>query len=72
MGVLVGYTRERKEGREEKGDDERQWKIVVLPCYLSLTHDRSVYIKHISTLQKNNELNKVLDKLTYKLKMFII
>ena len=63
---------ERREGREEKGGDERQWKIAVLPCYLSFTYDRSVYIKHISTLQKNNELNKVLDKLTYKLKMFII
>ena len=32
VGVLVGYTRERKEGREEKGGDERQWKIAVLPC----------------------------------------
>ena len=33
-----------------------------------------MYIKHISTLLKNNELNEVLDKLTKytKLNMFII
>ena len=38
------------------------------------THTLSVFIKHISTLLKNNELNEVLDKLTKhtKLKMLII
>ena len=43
MGALAHYTRERKEGREEKEGDWRQWKIVVLPCHSSFTHVLSVY-----------------------------
>jgi len=86
VGALAGYTRERREergGRRETEGEERRkgrevmggnGRIVALPCHSSFTHDLSVYIKHISTLLKNNELNDVLDKLTKytNLKVFII
>ena len=78
MRALAGYTRERREESVgEEGGDRRQWK----DCCFTLSfiiHTRPVcactYIKHISTLLKNNEFNVVLDILSEytKLKMFII
>ena len=64
--------RGRREGRRRevmRGNGRLLFYHVI---HHSHTSCLCMYIKHISTLQKNNELNKVLDKLTYKLKMFII
>ena len=81
MRALASYTRERRE--ESAGEERRKGREVMggngrLLFYHVIDHSHTTclctYIKHISTLLKNNELNKVLNKLTKctKLKMFII